>query len=72
MLLWQPWTHWQMYFKTNTMTTYQIVLSYFCVFGCGMFISAMWSEFHKPNAPGMLGLFIGLVSACIYLGTRLG
>lgn len=54
------------------MATYQIVLSHFCVFGFGMFISAMWSEIHKPSVPGMFGLFITLVSTSIYLGTLMG
>lgn len=57
---------------TITMATYQIVLSHFCVFGFGMFISAMWSEIHKPSVPGMFGLFITLVSTSIYLGTLMG
>jgi len=62
-----------MCFNINmSITTTQIILSYFTVFGVGMFIAAEWSDIWKPSVPGIVGLIIGLSSALVYLGTRLG
>jgi len=65
-----------MYFNTHTtminIASTQLILSYFSVFGLGMFIAAVWSDLWKPSSPGILGLVITLASALVYLVTRLG